>query len=182
MASRAHGIPVSRALRPTWLHAVGREARPTRTQAFTLLEVLVALAIFALCAIVLGSAYLNIITSYDVVSRNAAVSEDVAFARRQVMTEADRTKLEKGGEFDSATGRRVRWTAEIVHATMPDLYTVTFTVEIDDPAKTEPSKSTETLTVLRPTWSTDTFAADNEKLRAEVRERIQEIQQKRNPL
>jgi general secretion pathway protein I len=161
---------------------VGREARPAGLSAFTLLEVLVALAIFALSAIVLGSAYLNIITSYDVVARNAAVSEDVAFARRQVMTEADRTKLEKGGEFDSANGRRVRWTVDIAPTTMPDLFTVTFNVEIDDPGKTESSKTTETITVLRPTWATDTFVADNEKLRAEVRERIQEIQQKRNPL
>src|SRR5438876_635996 len=69
--------------------------------AFTLLEVLVALAIFALAAIVLGSAYLNIINSYDIVSRTAVTSEDVAYARQIVLAEPDRKKLEDGGEFDA---------------------------------------------------------------------------------
>jgi general secretion pathway protein I len=150
-----------------------------RVAGFTLLEVLVALAIFALAAIVLGSAYLNILTSYDVVSRNAAVSEDVAFARQQVLTEADRTKLEKGGDFDSANGRRVHWNVDIESATMPDVYTVTFTCEIGDPGKPEPTKTVEKFTVLRPTWTVDTAIAERDKLRVEVRERIQEIQRKR---
>ena len=41
---------------------------------FTLVEVLVALAIFALGAVVLGSAYLNVLNSYEAVSRGRAMS------------------------------------------------------------------------------------------------------------
>jgi len=50
-------------------------------RAFTLLEVLAALAIFALTAIVLGSAYLNILNSYAVVGRGTEDAQDIAFAR-----------------------------------------------------------------------------------------------------
>jgi general secretion pathway protein I len=146
-------------------------------RAFTLVEVLVALAIFALGAIVLGSAYLNILTSYDVLSRNALVSEDVAFARQLVLTEPDRLKVEKGGEFDTAGNRRARWTAQIASTSTADLFTVTFTCEIDDPGRPEPEKTVQTFVLLRPTWSVDT--AERDKLRQEARTRILELQQKK---
>lgn len=158
-----------------------RSQRPG-SGAFTLLEVLVALAIFALAAIMLGSAYLNILTSYDAVSRAATVSEDLAFARQQVLVESDRLKLEKGGEFDSVNGRHVRWTAEFELGVMPDVYNVTFTCEISEPGTITPTKSTERFTLMRPSWSTEPFVAENEKLRTEIRQKIQEIQQKRTPL
>jgi general secretion pathway protein I len=148
-----------------------------RPRGFTLLEVLVALAIFALAAIVLGSAYVNILTSYDVLTRNSSVSEDVAFARQLVLSEPDRTKLEKGGEFDGVGGRRVHWMVEILSTTTADLFTVNFTCEIDEPGKTTPDKTAQTFMLLRPTWSID--QAERDKLRQDSRARIQELQAKR---
>lgn len=143
---------------------------------FTLIEVLAALTIFALCAIVLASAYLNILLSYDIVSRNAVVGEDVAFARQLVLREPDRKKLEEGGEFETAGGRRVRWGVEIASTTTADLFTVIFNCEISDPARAEPEKTIQTFTLLRPTWSID--VAERDKLRQEARTRILELQGK----
>lgn len=143
------------------------------TPGFTLVEVLAALAVFAFCAVVLASAYLNILNSYDIVSRHAVTGEDVVFARQLVLSEPDREKLEEGGEFESVGGRRARWQVEIESTTMPDIFTVNFTCEVSDPTKTEPDKTTQTFTVLRPTWSIDT--AERDKLREEVRRRIAEI-------
>jgi len=40
-----------------------------REGAFTLMEVLIAIAIFSMAAIVLGAAYLNIINNYSAISR-----------------------------------------------------------------------------------------------------------------
>ena len=41
---------------------------------FTLVEVLVALCIFAMAAVVLGSAYVNVLTGYEVVSRGVQIN------------------------------------------------------------------------------------------------------------
>ncbi len=147
--------------------------RDRSKRAFTLVEVLAALAVFAFCAVVLASAYLNILNSYDIVERHAVTGEDVAFARQLVLTEPDREKLEEGGEFESSNGRRVHWNVQIEPTTMPDLYTVTFRCEVNDPQKTQPDKTEQTFTLLRPTWATE--VAERDKLREEVRLRITEL-------
>ena len=146
---------------------------------FTLLEVLVALTIFAMAAIFLGSSYVNVLNSYAVAARAAQSSEDLAFARSLVLTEPDITKLQNGGEFDTASGRRAKWTAEIVPTTIADLFTVTFTCEIANPNAGDPDKSVQTFTVLRPTWSIDPAARS--QLRLDAKNRIAELQGKKGP-
>src|SRR4051812_22812742 len=101
--------------------------------AFTLMEVLIALAIFALLAVVLGSAYLNVLNSYETVARAVQTSEDFAYVRQVVMTEPDRTKLEKGGDFDTVGGRRTHWEVTIDSTNLADVFRVTLSAEINDP-------------------------------------------------
>jgi len=144
---------------------------------FTLVEVLVALCVFAMVVVVLGSSYLNVLNSYEVVSRGVIVNEDFAFARQQVLREPDRKKLEQGGEFETAGGRRTRWSVEIVSTTMPNVFNVAFTCEIADPARAEPEKLVQTFTLLRPTWVID--VAEQDKLKADVKARIYELQGKK---
>ena len=52
-----------------------------RPAGFTLIEVLMALIIFALTAVVLGSAYMNVLNSYEVARKANATDSDVWFAR-----------------------------------------------------------------------------------------------------
>lgn len=148
-----------------------------RPAGFTLLEVLVALAIFAFVAIVLGAAYLNVLNSYDAVSRGVQVGEDFAFARQLVLTEPDRKKLEKGGEFDTADGRHARWSVEIASTNTADLFNVSFTCELSDSSRPEPEKIVQNFMLLRPTWSID--AAERGKLKEEAKTRILELKLKR---
>lgn len=143
---------------------------------FSLLEVLVALTIFALSAIVLGSAYVNVLNSYAVAGRVAQTHEDLEFARSLVITQPDITKLEDGGEFDGANGRRVKWSAEITPTTTTDVFTVVFTCEIADPAQPQPEKTVQTFSLLRPTWSIDPAARS--LLRQDAKNRIYELQGK----
>ena len=157
--------------------ARNRKAPRNRLSAFTLVEVLVALVIFAIAAVGLGSAYVNILNSYEVAARGMRVNEDFAFARQLVLTEPDRKKLEEGGEFDTATGHRAKWSVEITSTKMPDLYQVVFNCEIADPVRAQPDRQSQTFVVLRPTWNID--AAEQTQLKQEVKERILELQGKK---
>jgi prepilin-type N-terminal cleavage/methylation domain-containing protein len=143
---------------------------------FTLIEVLVALCIFAMVVVVLGSAYLNVLNSYEVVARGTQVNEDFAFARQQVLNEPDRKKVEQGGEFDTAGGRHARWSVEIESTPVADVYKVAFTCEISDPARPEGDKQTQTFMLLRPTWVLD--PAERSKLKEDAKTRILELQGK----
>ncbi len=150
--------------------------RKFRHRAFSLVEVLVALTIFALSAIILGGTYVNVLNSYAIAGRTARTSEDLAFARSLVVTQPDSTKLEDGGEFEGASGRHVKWSAVITPTATADLFTVVFTCEISDPAQPQPDKTVQTFTLLRPTWSIDPAARS--QLKQDARNRINEIQGK----
>ncbi len=148
---------------------------PARS-AFTLVEVMVALAIFAMAAIVLGASYVNVLMGYAVVNRAPHADADLYFARAALQAEADRETAEEGDEFESANGRRVRWSAVITPLNVADLFEVTFTCELTDSGETQPRVVTQTFRLLRPTWSE---GEDRETLRTEARDRIIEYQESR---
>jgi prepilin-type N-terminal cleavage/methylation domain-containing protein len=119
---------------------------------FSLIEVLCALLIFALTAVVLGGAYLNVLNSYEVAQRSNVTDNDVTFARSQLLTQSDLPTAQAGAEFDDGN-RHVKWTTEIDPADTTDLFTVTFTCVITEPG-TAPAKTVvENFMLLRPTWS-----------------------------
>ncbi|HUR58291.1 MAG TPA: prepilin-type N-terminal cleavage/methylation domain-containing protein [Opitutaceae bacterium] len=149
--------------------------RASARSAFTLLEVLMALVIFALAAVVLGSAYVNVLNSYEVAARGTLTNPDATFARQIVLGEPDRKKLEEGGDFDTAGGQKLRWSVEITSTNIADLFNVALTLESGDrPGNTPPTPMV--FTVLRPTWSID--PAERAKLKEETKKRIMEIQGK----
>jgi general secretion pathway protein I len=149
--------------------------RSKRHDAFTLIEVMVALAIFAFSAITLAASYLHVLNAYDVAARTTQSDEDLTFARAQLMAEPDRKLVEEGNDFESTKGRRVQWSATIASTSINDLFTVTFVCEITDPAYPDPEKVTQTFTLLRPTWSEPTERGD---LFEKAKARILELQGK----
>lgn len=143
-------------------------------RAFTLLEVIVALAIFALAAVVLGAAYINVLNAYDVVSRGNQTDEDVRFARGQLLAEPDHDKAETGSDFVAAGGRQLKWHATIEATATADLFAVTFVCELSDPAGSNgPQTVTEHFTIMRPTWADPTV---NTKLKQDAQDRIATLQ------
>jgi general secretion pathway protein I len=151
--------------------------RRSRRFAFTLIEVLVALCIFAMAAVVLGSSYLNVLLSYETVTRAVTANENLTFARQIVLTESDRKKLEEGGEFETANNQRVQWSVEIESSSVADVFKVNFNCEISDPSGGSPEKRTETFMLLRPTWVID--ATERSKLKEDAKARILELQGKK---
>jgi general secretion pathway protein I len=141
--------------------------RKSSARAFTLLEVLVSLAIFALAAVVLSATYVNILTSYDAVSRRNEHEQDLRLVRAQLLSEPDRKKVENGGDFALPDNRTAHWKATIEDSTVADLFKVTFSCELRDTGTDKPWTQDETFMLLRPTWS-DPAARD--KLRATAQE------------
>src|SRR3954470_24563817 len=84
-----------------------------RLAAFTLVEVLISLAIFAVAAVVLGAAYVNILVNYQSMRAWSSDREEVAFVRASLLAEPDRTKAERGGEIALLAGGNLRWTATV---------------------------------------------------------------------
>ena len=131
-------------------------------RAFTLIEVLVSLAIFALAAVVLGAAYVNVLNGYDAVSHRQEHEQDLRLVRAQLLAEPDRTVVEKGGTFALPENRQAEWSAVIKETTVADLFQVSFRCQIPEPARARPWVREESFLLLRPTWSDP---ADRDKLR-----------------
>ncbi len=142
-----------------------------RHSAFTLVEVLVSLAIFAIAAVVLAAAYLNVVGGYASLNRRQQQEEDWKFVREQVLTEPDRATLEKGGRLSLPDGRSLAWTAKIENSDIPDVFRLTLGVEAG-PGGTqrEPWKREQSLLVLRPAWADP---ADRDKLRTDLQQQLE---------
>ena len=146
---------------------------------FTIVEVLIALLIFSMAAIVLASAYMNVLNSYEAATQSNENDADVDFARSQLLTQADLQTAETGSTFDTADSRHITWSAEIDPMDgATDLFQVTFTVEIDDSKLAQPKKITETFMLTRPSWSDQTTEAQS---RSNAASRVAEVQGRAPP-
>lgn len=140
--------------------------------AFTLVEVLIALAIFALAAVVLGAAYINVLNAYSRVADAMRDEQDVQFARHALLLETDREEAEEGGEFETADNRSVRWEAQIEPTEVADLFDVTFSCELGRTTDAEAETIVQRFRLLRPTWSIED---ERETRRREAADRIAEL-------
>ncbi len=148
-----------------------RRPRPGfSNDAFTLIEVLVSLAIFALAVVMLGATYVNVLNGYDAVSRRNQHDQDMALVRATLLTEPDRRKAEQGGDFPLPGNRFAHWSARIAETPVADLFRADFRCEIPDPAGGKAWMHEENFMLLRPTWSDP---AVRDRLRQASRERFE---------
>ena len=142
-----------------------------KTRGFTLIEVLVSLAIFALAAVGLGSAYSNVLLGRMALRQNSTELEDMARARAALMESANFEDAEGGGDIHLPGNRTARWKSKIEPTSVSDLFSVVLTVEIQAEENGEYSpEKTEARLLLRPTWS---VPADRTKIRDEAKQKLE---------
>ena len=140
-----------------------------RRRGFTLIEVLMSLAIFALAAVSLGAAYSNVLMSRLALKQDEQRLDDQARCRAALLETPGFDDVETGGEIHLPGGRTATWQGKIEATSVSDLFAVQLTAEIEPPDGGEAEEFTETRMLLRPTWS---IPADRQKIRDEARQRL----------
>ncbi len=142
-----------------------------RRRGFTLIEVLMSLAIFALAAVSLGAAYSNVLMSRLALKQDEQRLDDQARCRAALLETPGFDDVETGGEIHLPGGRTATWQGKIEATSVSDLFAVQLTAEIEPPDGGEAEEFTETRMLLRPTWS---IPADRQKIRDEARQRLEQ--------
>ena len=140
-----------------------------RRRGFTLIEVLMSLAIFALAAVSLGAAYSNVLMGRLALKQDEQRLDDLARCRAALMETPGFDDVETGGEIHLPGGRTARWKGKIEATAVSDLFAVQLTAEIEKDGG-DPEEFNETRMLLRPTWS---IPSDRQKIRDEARQRLE---------
>lgn len=141
-----------------------------RHRGFSLIEVLVALAIFALAAVGLGAAYTNVLLGRQALKQYDVGAEDLARCRAALLETVNFADLETGGAVNLPDGRIANWKAQAEPTEVSDLFSVTLSIEMPSVGGTEAAQQRdETHLLLRPTWST---ASDRKVIRDAAKARL----------
>ena len=140
-------------------------------QGFTILELLVAVVIFAGAATVLVASYINILSNFEASRLKANFDEELAFVRGELQTISDLGEAEDGLEFDMGNGVSGNWYSEIEMTEIPNLFSVTIFVDMVD-AQGERQQLNQLFYLLRPTWGEVDEVA---RAREDMQERMQDF-------
>ena len=123
-------------------------------RAFTLIETLVALVIFASAGVCLMSVFVSALEA-----RQRSVSKDLFHAdvravRMQLLLEPNIEDAEAGGSFATLAHGEASWQARIEPTNLVDLFRVALSIEFPESRERGPPIiHNETLYLLRPTWA-----------------------------
>ena len=121
--------------------------------AFSLIEVVIAVALFASAAVVLSSAFVNALLAREHGVRDNIFANDVSAVRMQLLLESNLEDAEEGGTIKTLNSGEAEWQAVIEPMEVIDLFRVELQVEFPEAPEGIPSAYYETLYLLRPTWS-----------------------------
>ena len=122
-------------------------------QGFSLIEVLIALALFAICSNLIASAFINALLARE--RDPSSTYQDIAIntVRRQLLLEKNIDDAEEGGTLTLLEKGEASWTTEIYPTDIIDLFECRFDIEFLESDKPNQDTYSETLYLLRPTWS-----------------------------
>lgn len=127
---------------------------------FTLIEVVIALAVFAMASSYLMSTFVNAL-----LAREQRVSDDLLFAdvravRMQLLLEPNLEDAKDGGRYTTFNSGEATWQAEVEPTEVIDLFRVSLSIQFSEPGEGQPENYGESLYLLRPTWSESDERAD----------------------
>jgi prepilin-type N-terminal cleavage/methylation domain-containing protein len=122
-------------------------------EGFTLIEVLVALAIFGIAGAVLAASCINFLQAQHAIFQKDVTGPDRQLARQALFAEVSRLKAEQWNQVLLPEGESLRWRATITPAQVTDLFDVVLAIELPGDGNRPALQFTENLRLLRPTWS-----------------------------
>jgi prepilin-type N-terminal cleavage/methylation domain-containing protein len=121
--------------------------------AFTLIEVLVASAIFGMAVLYLMSTFVNAVTARQRSVSDDALNADIQAVRMQLLLEPNLEDAEDGGEYPTLNHGEASWQAVIQPTNIVDLFDVELSIQFSEPPEGRTAGYRERLYLLRPTWS-----------------------------
>lgn len=146
--------------------------------AFSLVEVLAAIALFSVAVVVLTAAYVNVLNNIDSVKVDRALEQELEFVRQQVLLEPELENVEEGGDLPTATHGAATWSAVVTPSELvADLFRVDLSIELaGDGDRIAARTVSQSFHVLRPSWSEP---LDREKIREQRRKELDEAKRTR---
>jgi general secretion pathway protein I len=128
-------------------------SRVRTVSGFSLIEVVVALALFAMASVVLTSSFVNALLAREHGLSNDLRHADIRAVRMQLLLEPNLEDAEDGDRYETLNNGTANWEASIEPTEVVDLFQVQFRVEFSKPQEGQEPTHLETLYLLRPTWS-----------------------------
>ncbi len=120
---------------------------------FSLIEVVVALALFAMAAVVLSASFVNALLAREHGLSHELRDVDIRAVRMQLLLEPSLHDAETGDSYETLSNGLATWDAVIEPTEVVDLFKVELRIEFLDPQEPLDPSYQETLYLLRPTWS-----------------------------
>lgn len=130
-----------------------RSAGRAPSGGFSLIEVLIALAIFAAASTVLVSAFASAMLARERSVGNDLLHADIRAVRMQLLLEPSLEAAEDGGNYPTLNHGEATWQAVIEPTEVVDLFRVELQIEFSAPPEDQTGTHSEQLYLLRPTWS-----------------------------
>jgi len=143
---------------------------------FSLIEVIIAIAIAGISFFVLTETFFNVLLTLEGLESESDYQKDVRFVRRQIIQIADRDELEDGGEITTLDLGQAEWLVEIEETNIVDLFTVQLEITFENPDG-KSIEYQEILYLMRPTWSDP---IESSAILSEVRDSIEDEERGRD--
>jgi len=147
-----------------------------------LIEVLIALALFALSAVILVDGAFIASRVAREMKDTRELEQDLLWVRSEVLKIADYEKFSEGGELEALSMGGVGWEATVEMTEVLDLYKVVLRLEYEgnEDYGIEPGERESSMYLLRPTWGNHReFSSDRTRLLDDRRRKMQEYQDDR---